>query len=490
MPTSSNVDVILRCAACRAEVDPLDPSEHPYRCPNADRLRDLDHVLAWDPVSAGVRAWPGLGEPGAEAPALGGADGEERNPFVRYRTLQHSYWLGRALGGTDADHVARVRRIDAAIASVAGTGFATTPMRPLDATSSAIGVDLWVKDDTGNVAGSHKARHLMGLLLELDTRRVPTRTTLAIASCGNAALAAATLARATRRTVEVFVPESADPVVLERLRILGARITTCPRRADDPPGDPCIHRFHEAVARGALPFCVQGPENGLTIDGGTTMGHELADQLALHASMLGDAPDRLFVQVGGGALGSSVFRGLRDAHALGVIERVPRIHPVQSEGAAPLARAWSLVVARALRSLGHTDLFSWDDPATHPLAAAALADASARPAVEEALMHALTHRSSYMWPWEEEPMSIAGGILDDETYDWMALVRAMLLTGGWPVVATEAQLLRAGELVASDFIDADETGSASVAGVIALRAREQLDDGERVAALITGIRRR
>ena len=469
--------LVLRCAGCATAVDPADPTvRSPFRCPNADRAKDIDHVLAWDPISSGVADWP-------TDPSI--------NPFVRYRTLQHSYWLDRALGATDADHVALVGRLDRAIAAVTGTGFVITPLRPLDAASEALTADIWAKDETGNVAGSHKARHLMGLLLHLDSRRVGTRTPLAIASCGNAALAAATLAKAARRTVQVFVPTTASTIVLEQLKALGATIIECPRLSSDPPGDPCIHRFHEAVAKGALPFCVQGNENGLTIDGGTTLGHELADQLAI----LGALPDRLLVQVGGGALGSSVFRGLRDALALGVIEDLPKMHFVQTEGAAPLERAWRRVALRALRSLGREGLLATGDDRPAPvdvaMAAVALADVSARAAVEEALLHAATHRSSYMWPWEEEPVSIATGILDDETYDWLALVRAMLTTGGWPLVVSESQIERANALATADGegAEADETGTAGLAGAVALRADRLLGDGERIVVLITGVRR-
>ena len=42
--------------------------------------------------------------------------------------------------------------------------------------------------------------------------------------------------------------------------------------------------------------------------------------------------------------------------------------------------------------------------------------------------------------------SIATGILDDETYDWLAVSRAMLDTGGWPLVASEDTLTRAQNL--------------------------------------------
>ena len=64
---------------------------------------------------------------------------------------------------------------------------------------------VWVKDETENVGGSHKARHLMGLMiwLRVAERIDPglARRTLAIASRRNAAIAAATIARAAHRAL-------------------------------------------------------------------------------------------------------------------------------------------------------------------------------------------------------------------------------------------------------------------------------------------------
>ena len=459
------IGVALRCHGCAATVDPLDPATGFIAgCPNARRAPEVDHVLVWDPVAAGLVDWP--------------AD-NAINPFLRYRTLQHWYWLGRARGMSDDDLVAAVTRIDRAVASVDGSGFVITPFDRDDAASDALGCDLWVKDETGNVAGSHKARHLMGLALHMDITRVGTRTRLAIASCGNAALGAATIAKAVRRPLDVFVPPSANPFVLDRLRALGATITTCTRRPDDPPGDPCFHRFQEAVRAGALPFCCQGPSNGLTIDGGTTIGYELATQLSLLGSV---APARLFVQVGGGALASAIGRGLDVARRLGVLDRVPALHCVQTEGAAPLHRAWRRVAERALAAIGTPDPTAGTDAE----AAARLCRLESAEAADGALSFAATHRSRHMWPWEEEPSSIATGILDDETYDWFELVRTMLVTGGWPIVVTESQVVRANELMSAN---ADHTGSAGLAGVVAMRRNGLIGEGERVVALATGVRR-
>ncbi len=461
--------ITLRCAGCATVVDPLDPAASSFRCPNTQRAPQIDHVLQWDPITAGVTSWP------IEA---------EHNPFLRYRTLQHAYWLARSSGMRDSDYVALVQRLDSSIAA-AGVGFAVTPFVMLQAASAQTDTEVWAKVDVGNVAGSHKARHLFGLLLHIEARRISHRTPLAIASCGNAALAAATLAKAAKRPLHVFVPENANPVVLAKLAELGAVANICPRLDSDPPGDPCIHRFHEAVAKGALPFCVQGSENGLTIDGGSTMGHELAN----HFAMLGTVPDRMFVQVGGGALGSATFRGLRDALALGVIDRLPAMHFVQTSGAAPLARAWSLVAERAARTLGQ--MVSLDEPLGKAAASQMLRSPESRAAIEEALQYAVTHRSQFMWPWESITDSCATGILDDETYDWFELVRAMLISGGWPVVVTESQLQAANSLAANsiDAVPADETGTASLAGLLAMHDDSLLRRDEQIVVLLTGVRR-
>ena len=97
--------------------------------------------------------------------------------------------------------MALVNRLDSAVAAVDGHGFRVTPFTRNGPLSAALGLSdsggVWVKDETGNVSGSHKARHLFGTLLELEIGGgAAAGTPLAIASCGNAALAAAVVARA------------------------------------------------------------------------------------------------------------------------------------------------------------------------------------------------------------------------------------------------------------------------------------------------------
>jgi threonine synthase len=93
-----------------------------------------------------------------------------------------------------------------------------------------------------------------------------------------------------------------------------------------------------------------------------------------------------------------------------------------------------------------------------------------------------------MWPWDPLAPSCATGILDDETYDWAAVVEAVLSSGGSFVQVDEAGLQRANGLVADGLgIEADETGTAGVAGYV--QELPELADGTTAAALLTGVRR-
>jgi threonine synthase len=446
----------LVCAGCGAVV----PLETPFAwsCPAAVPGDDIDHVLrrVLDPLATSAE---GDAEPSP-------------NPFVRYRRRFHAYHVARAAGWSDARFVDLVCGLDEAIADVDGHGFRATPIVRSASLDAALGFEpgagVWVKDETGNVSGSHKARHLMGVMLGLNVATslglADPDAPLAIASCGNAALAAAVVARAARRRLLVFVPPSAEAAVIERLRSLKAQIEVCERQPGQP-GDPTVQRLLAAIGAGAVPFTVQGNLNGLAIEGGATLGWELVDQLPDDASAL----HRLVVHVGGGAFASAAAMAFEEAVALGQLGHRPVLDTVQTGGGYPLARAYE----RVLQRLG--------------AAPGARLDAHE---VEVALRHVARHRSAYMWAWESEPVSIAHGILDDETYDWLAVVRAMLLTGGRAVVVDEATLEAANAHARPDLgIDADHTGTAGLAGLIQLTRDGVVRPDETVAVIFSGVRR-
>jgi threonine synthase len=448
--TAPRIASTLVCAGCGAVPDPAEP--YPFRCPNAG-TGDIDHVLTRVLDRERV-VFP-------DGPAAG-------NPFVTYRGLLHSCHRAMAGGLSDGEYVALVDALDHAVAGVDGHGFTATPFERSDALSRRLGFSghggVWVKDETGNVAGSHKGRHLMGVMLHLEVASrlcvaTDVRPDLAIASCGNAALAAAVVARAGGWALRVFVPVDADPSVMQRLRQLDADVVVCTRRPGEA-GDPCYLRLQEALAGGALPFTCQGSDNGLVIEGGETLGYELVAQ----ARAVGIGLEHLVVQVGGGALASACAQALREAHDLGAMATRPALHTVQTAGVHPLERAYRLVAGE-------------------------IGEARGSVTADEAVRRAARHRSAYMWPWESPAASVATGILDDETYDWQAVVIGMLETCGQACVASEQRLLEANGIAVSAGFDVDPTGSAGLAGLLDLRDAGSVTPDERVAVLFTGVRR-
>ena len=434
----------LVCAGCGASPRPDDP--FPFRCTRAGE-GDVDHVLVRE-LDPRFTSWPSESDP---------------NPFIRYRQLMHSYHLARAGGISDAEYVGLITKLDNRVAEVDGHGFRLTECQRNNELSSRLGFTakggVWIKDETRNVGGSHKGRHLMDVAIHLEVvgrlglaGQVPLPP-FVIASCGNAAVAAAVVARAADHDIEVFVPVDAPTTILTRLHALGARITKC-SRVPGVLGDPTFHALHQAIAAGAIPFTCQGNENGLVIEGGETLGLELVGAV--------EPVDRIIVQVGGGALASSIVQSLRDAVAFRSVSKLPRVDTVQTQGAHPLKRAYERILARTANNGSATAV----------------------------IRYAATHRSEFMWPWEQTPYSIAEGILDDETYDWLAVVTGMLVTGGQALVVDEA-LLREANSVGRELtgINVSYTGSSGLAGLLSLVHKKSIEPDENVAILFTGVER-
>ena len=359
----------------------------------------------------------------------------ETNPFIFYRERLNSYSRALAAGWSDQQFVDLVSDLNARIQRVDGRGFSMTPTLdggPL-ATALGLDVDLKVKVEIDSVGGSHKARHLFGVALHIaieETVSGSSNRPLVISSCGNAAIAAAIVAKAINHPIKVFVPTWVEEPVLEQLKDLGATLQICEPKVNEK-GDPCYARFIEAVNKGSHPFGVQGTNTSTTFDGGRTLGWELQDQA--------ENLDTVFIQVGGGALGTATARALSDI----------AVYPVQVEGCAPFKRAWDLLAPDFNMEKAHST------PET------------------------------FMWPWDK-PASAASGLLDDITYDWLPLLEETLSSGGEPVVVSETTLIETHRVATSvTGLNVSPTGSAGLAGLVSASP----EAGAVVAVVFTGIDR-
>jgi threonine synthase len=430
----------------------------------------------------------------------------ERCSFLLFRDLISA----RQIMGDDA-YRQRLERIEDRLARQQSRGFFVTPCAPVPGLETALGWkgSLRVKDDTGNVTGSHKGRHLMGTLLYLEAlrhgRRAPKRV-LAVYSCGNAALAAAAVARAGAYELHAFVPATVEPSTERLLHRNGALVEKHARTAGTA-GDPCYHAFRCAVEQKSwIPFSCSGSDNWSAIEGGTTLGWETALQLKAQRV----PPTSLVVQVGGGALGRSVAQAFAECRQTGVIDWTPQLYLCQPEGGFPLARAYYLLLKALSGPLDLPFDWSYDRDRKPASALAALrrfaAGRASRvrrlrrrvqerfdgDAVQTRLAEVLGQRGRFMWAWDGgAPQSLAHGILDDETYDWYDLLMAVLRSGGKVEILAERRIREAHRLALRyTAMRPCPTGSAGLAALLQLAEEGEIGIAENAVLFFTGIDRR
>lgn len=195
------------------------------------------------------------------------------------------------------------------------------------ALSRYVGVEaLWCKHEGMNPTGSFKDR---GMTVGTTQAVRVGATAVACASTGNTSASLAAYAAQAGIPALVFVP--AGQVALGKLTqslAYGAR--TLLVRGDF---DVCLRLVQEAADE--LGIYLLNSINPWRLEGQKTIVLELLQQLGW------DAPEWIVLPAGNLGNTSAFGKALREAHALGLISRVPRLAAVQAAGAAPFARSFA-----------------------------------------------------------------------------------------------------------------------------------------------------
>ena len=190
---------------------------------------------------------------------------------------------------------------DVAAAARAQGLFARTPLVPsAPLTSLCAGRPVFLKMDGLQASGSFKDRgmaHLCHALHAGGTRR------LVSSSGGNAGLAVATVAPRLGMGVGVVVPETTKPLVITRLRGLGAAVTVHGENWNEAD---ILARERAAADDGAA--YVSPYDHPLLWTGHSTVVDEVREQLAEEG--VGGAPAAIVASVGGGGLLCGIFEGM------------------------------------------------------------------------------------------------------------------------------------------------------------------------------------
>jgi threonine synthase len=200
-----------------------------------------------------------------------------------------------------------------------GEGF--TPLLPSRTTHN-----VFIKEEGLNPTGSFKAR---GLSAAVTMARAYGLRKLAIPSAGNAAGALAAYAAAAGIAAHIFVPRDVPRANLVECEAYGAHVTL----VDGLIGD-CARVLSERKEKEGF-FDVSSLKEPYRLEGKKTMGYELAEQLGW------TLPDAIVYPTGGGVGLIAMWKAFAEMQALGWVGgKLPRMIAVQSEGCAPIPKAF------------------------------------------------------------------------------------------------------------------------------------------------------
>jgi threonine synthase len=298
-----------------------------------------------------------------------------------------------------------------------------TPLVDLPRLARELGVaQLLVKDEGRNPTASLKDRaSSVGVAHALEQGA----TKIACASTGNAATSLAGHAALAGLPAVIFVPQNAAAPKLAQLLVYGACVFTVAGPYE---------RAYQLCSAACAEFgwynrnCAINP---VLVEGKKTCGLEIAEV----AAATGDGvPDWVAVSVGDGCTIAGIWKGLVEMHALGVIDRLPRMLGVQAAGVAPV-----------LYAVKHDKL-----------------------------------------PDQSDGTTIADGINVQVPRNWRKARRAILESEGAMVSVSDQRMLAALTNLGRHGVFGEPAAAAALAGVEEAIRQKTISGKERVLAVVTG----
>ncbi len=217
--------------------------------------------------------------------------------------------------------------------NVVSLGEGLTPLVPVRAHARAsLGFergDVLLKDEGQNPTASFKAR---GLSAAVSRARELGARAVALPSAGNAGAAAAAYAAAAGLACHVAMPRDVPEINRVEAQLYGAHVTLVDGLISD------AGRLIRELAPANGWFDVSTLREPYRQEGKKTMGLELAEQGGWGADCL---PDVIVYPTGGGTGIVGMHKAFDELEALGWIgPKRPKMVVVQSEGCAPIVRAY------------------------------------------------------------------------------------------------------------------------------------------------------
>ena len=283
--------------------------------------------------------------------------------------------------------------------------------------------DLWLKDEGLNPTGSFKAR---GLGVAISRAHELGVTSVSIPSAGNAAGAMSAYAALAGMEAHVFMPRDVPRPFVSECMALGATVTLVDGLITD-----CGKFAAEGVKEHGR-FDVSTLKEPYRIEGKKTMGYELAEQMDWRL------PDVIIYPTGGGTGLVGMWKAFAEMEALGWIgsER-PRMVAVQSDGCAPMVRAFD-------------------------------------------------QGDEFAEPWQDAT-TLADGLRVPAAVGDFLIMRALRESGGTAVAVPDEEMMEGANLIGQrQGIFTAPEGGATLAGFLHLREQGWIGPDEKVLLFLTG----
>jgi threonine synthase len=274
-------------------------------------------------------------------------------------------------------------------------------------------VELYFKYEGANPTGSFKDR---GMTVAISKAVEDGSKAVICASTGNTSASAAAYSAKANISTVVLIPEGKIAMgKLAQAMIHGAMVIQI-----DGNFDNALNIVREIVVR--HPIALVNSLNPYRIEGQKTAAFEVCDQL-------GGVPDFHALPVGNAGNITAYWKGYREYHDAGRIDRLPRMLGFQAEGAAPIV-------------LGH------------PV---------------------------------EGPETVASAIRIGNPASWKKAVEARDESGGVIDAVSDEEIIEAYKFIASkEGIFCEPASAASLAGVVKLSKKGFFRDGDTIVCTLTG----
>ena len=316
-------------------------------------------------------------------------------------------------------------------AGIVSLGEGDTPLLPSARLGESAGLPrLYFKNEGLNPTGSYKDRIAsVGISV---MRQLGKRAWVAISS-GNAGASLSAYGARAGFDGYLFTLERAPRAKIVQIIAYGPQIMSLRGLGYDPQVEAETWRSVPRLCERNdwLMLITARSFSPQSMEGAKTIAYEICQQ------MKGEAPDVVYVPVGGGGLISCVWKGFREWKAAGHIERLPRMVAIQPLGCDPVTQAW-----QAGRSIVPLD----------------------------------------------DCASAVSGIILTAPPDGDLALEALRESGGWAVsIADQVSYQAQAELAAAEGLFVEPAAAITWAAVKADLADRRLSGDETVACVLTGI---